>query len=335
MEKKKFLLPIFGMIGALLLVMLLTFPILSMEVKDIKVGVISQDEGITTPNGKITAGDEFVKKILKTDNKAIKFQKAKSIKALKQNLENGKYYATITVPKDFTKNSLNKESKINVVINEGLNPMVTMQLSQVISALGSKTGISFDIKSINSVSSLGIKAMLLPMMLIMMTFITSLITSLLISLNIKEENKTKSYLKQLVYMLIMAFVIGFTVSALAISIANVDLKITIPALYLATVSIAIMLLTNGCISLLGKKGIIIPALLFILGMGLVQIPYEYLNGVWQVLVASWEPFRYIGIGLREVLYQGQGIFNTATISLAIVSLIGIILSVSNILKKER
>ncbi|MBQ9011561.1 MAG: ABC transporter permease [Bacilli bacterium] len=173
MEKKKILMPLLGMVGGLLLVLLLTFPILSMEIKDIKVGVISLDEGITSPKGNINAGDEFVKNILKTDNKAIKLQKVTNEKEIKQNLKDGKYYMTITVPKDFTKNSLNQDGKINAVINEGLNPMVTMQLSQIVTALGTKAGITFDIKSINSISYLGIKAMLLPMMLIMMTFITS------------------------------------------------------------------------------------------------------------------------------------------------------------------
>ena len=75
-------------------------------------------------------------------------------------------------------------------------------------------------------------------------------------------------------------------------------------------------------------------LLFILGMGLIQMPYEYLNGVWQVLVASWEPFRYIGIGLREVLFQNHGIINNATICLIIVIIIGILFSFISIFKNK-
>lgn len=334
MFNKKIILPAIGMLGGLLLTLLLVFPMLSMEAKDIPIGVISLDEGMTTPQGEVNAGNIFISNIVKTDNSLIKFEKAKSEKGLKKDLEDGKYYAIIVVPKDFTKNSLSEKGKINVTINEGLQPMVTMQLSNGLNAMGDKAGITFDIKSINSISSLGMKALLLPMMLIMMTFVISLITSFLISLNVKDEDKWKGYLKQLVYIVIMAFVVGFAVSIVAIGIAGVDLDIVKAALYLTTVSMALMLLVNGVVNLLGKKGMVIPMLLFILGMGLIQMPYEYLNGVWQVLIASWEPFRYIGIGLREVLYQGHGIFNNATISLVVMALVGIIFSLIYIFKKE-
>lgn len=335
MEKKKIILPIAGMIGALLLTLLLVFPMLSMEPKNIPIGIISLDEGMTTPKGKVNAGNMFISNIVKADNSLIKFEKVESEKVLNEDLEAGKYYAMIVVPKDFTKNSLAEKGKIDVTINEGLQPMVTMQLSQGLSAMSKKAGIIFDIKSINSISSLGMKALLLPMMLVMMTFIISLITSFLTTLNVKDENKVKCYLKQLVYIIVMSFVVGFTVSSVAVGISGVNLDIVKPALYLSFVSLALMVLVNGSVNLLGKKGIFIPMILFILGMGLIQMPYEYLNGIWQVLVASWEPFRYIGIGLREVLYQDHGIFNNATISLVIVILVGVVFSIIDLLKKDK
>lgn len=330
MDKKKILLPIAGMIGALIITLLITFPILSMTPKDIPVGVISFDEGIVTPAGDVNAGDKFVNGLIKNDNGLINFQKAESSKRLKDDLEKGKYYATITVPNDFTKN--NGNIKIKVVINEGLNPMVTMSLSTLFSSMGEKMNI--DVSSIHSVSSLGIKAMLMPMMLILITFITSLIVSFLITNNIKNENRVKECLFQFLYLIVMAFVIGFVVSFIAINVAGVDINTVKVSLYLSLVSVCLMLLVNGSISLFGKKGIIIPMLLFILGMGLVQIPYEYINGVWQVIIASWEPFRYIGIGIREVLYQGHGIINNSFTSLLVIAIVGIILSTVNIIKKK-
>lgn len=335
MKNKKILTPILGMIGGLLIVMLLVFPMLSMEVKNIPVGIISLDEGMITPAGKVNAGEKFVSNITKTDNKVISFKKAKSEKSLKTKLDKGKYYATITIPKDFTKNSLQKNSKLNIVINEGINPMVTMQLSNGLSTLGKNAGIDFELKSINSISKYGLKAMILPMMLIIMTFVTSLLTSFLITENVKDDNKIKGYLKQFVYILFMAFVIGFLVSSIAIGIAGIDANIIKPAIYLSLISFALMLLVNGSVGLFGKKGIIIPMLLFILGMSLATLPYEFLNGVWQVLIASWEPFRYIGIGLREVLYQNHGIFNSALVSIVVLSIIGILFSLINIYKSKQ
>ena len=334
MVNNKKVLPIVGMIGGLLLTLLLVFPMLSMNVKDIPIEVISLDEGMISPQGEVNAGDIFIDNLVKEDNSLINFKKAKSEKAIKEDLEDGKCYAIIIVPKDFTKNRMVENSKIDVTINEGLQPMVTMQLSQGLNALEGKSGIAFNIKSINSISSLGMKALLLPMMLVMMTFVISLISSFLITLSIEDKNKVKCYLKQLVYIIILAFVVGFVVSFIAISIAGVKLDIIKTALYLSFVSVSIMVLVNGSVNLFAKKGIIIPMLLFILGMGLIQMPYEYLNGVWQVLVASWEPFRYIGIGLREVLFQNHGIINNATICLIIVIIIGILFSFISIFKNK-
>jgi len=80
---------------------------------------------------------------------------------------------------------------------------------------------------------------------------------------------------------------------------------------------------------------IIPMFLFILGMSLATLPYEFLNEAWQVLIASWEPFRYIGIGLREVLYQNHGVFNSALVSIIVLSVIGIFLSLINVYKSKQ
>jgi len=335
MKNKKILTPILGMIGGLLIVMLLVFPMLSMEVKNIPVGIISLDEGMITPAGKVNAGEKLVSNIIKKNNKVINFKKAKSEKALKTNLDKGKYYATITIPKDFTKNSLQKNSKVDIVINEGINPMVTMQLSTGLSALGKNTGIVLDLKSVNSISKYGLKAMILPMMLIIMTFVTSLLTSFLITENVKDDNKVKGYLKQFIYILFMAFLIGFLVSSIAIGIAGIDVNLIKPSIYLSLVSFALMLLVNGVVCLFGKKGMIIPMFLFILGMSLATLPYEFLNEAWQVLIASWEPFRYIGIGLREVLYQNHGVFNSALVSIIVLSVIGIFLSLINVYKSKQ
>ncbi len=336
MDKKKILMPILGMIGALLLALIITFPMLSMEIKDIPIGILSLDEGVNTPNGEINAGKQVIKQLTKVDNPAINFEKAGTEKELKQNLKDGKYYAAILIPKDFTAKSASKQAKLEVTINEGINPMVTTNLQTMLSAMSEKSGVSMEINSINKVpTELGIKAMLLPMMFILLTFITSLVTSLLITFNLKTKNKTKSYLLELLYIIIAAFVIGFAVSGIIMSVIGIDLGLTNMALYLTVVSLGIMLLANGSVNLLGKKGLIIPILLFVFGMGLIQLPYEFLNSIWQVLVASWEPFRYIGIGIREILFQNAGLWNSSTISIIIIGIIGILLSVINILKKEK
>lgn len=77
-SKKKYLAPVGALLLALLLVTVITFPMLSMEVKDIPVAVFSQDEGMQTPNGTVNAGETMVKQITKSGNKALDWDVLKS-----------------------------------------------------------------------------------------------------------------------------------------------------------------------------------------------------------------------------------------------------------------
>ena len=332
---KKILLPILGAIGALLVALIFTFPMLSMQPRNVPVGVLSKDVGMTTPKGEMNAGEMFVGKITEGENPLINFEKVEDVNELEQGLDAGKYYATMVVPEDYTKQSATGEGKIIVTINEGLNAMVTMQLTAALNAMAEQSGLNLEINSINSVTTLGLKAMLLPMLLIMMTFIISLVTAFVITSCLKNEVKWKGYLAQAGYIVVIAFAIGFTVAGVAIGIAGVEIEVAKAGLFLSLVSLALMLISNGAIKLWGRKGLVVPVLLFILGIGTVQLPFEYLNEVWQVLVASWEPFRYIGNGMREVLYQGHGVWNSAAASIAALALVGIGLSFIDLCKKEK
>ncbi len=250
-------------------------------------------------------------------------------------MDNGDYYATFVIPQDFTKSSIsNNPAKIGVTINEGKNAMVTSMLTQFVNQINQNDILN--ITTINETSNYGVKAMLLPMIFILLTFITSVATSFMISQNIKIDNKKgKSSLVQLLYIAILSLVIGFSASSLVIGITNVDIPIINSALYLSLISFSLMVFTVGSINLFGKKGMLLTVLLFILGMGLLQIPYEFLPKFYQILVASWEPLYYIGIGMRETLFQGYSAINSAIWPILILIIIGIIFAIINIFRKQK
>ena len=337
MKSKKYIVPIGGAVLAFLVILLVTLPMLTMKTKYISIGIISMDKGMTTPTGEVNAGEQILLKLTEADNSVVKWLKVNNEQELKDNLKDGKYYATFLIPENFTQDSATGEAKIQVTINQGLHPMVSMTLTQMITALGTQAGLNLDITTINAIpSEFGMLGMMLPMFLVLITLIVSLVTSLFITMNIKidADRKLISYLIQIAYMLVMAFIIGFTVALTVGGITGVELETAKIALYLTTVSISIMLLTNGAVNLIGKKGIVIPGILLILGIGTITVPFEYMPSAYQFLVASWEPLRYIGIGIRQVLYQGIGVLNSATISLSILSILGVMLSVVATVKKS-
>ena len=338
-KKIKWATPILGMLGILLVTLILTYPMLSMETKDIPVAILSLDEGMKSPVGEVNIGNEVVKKITGGDNSLINWQKPATEAELKKGMDDSKYYASFVIPKDFTKNSAVNKSQIDVVINEGKNPMVTQILTAMFTTMGKAGDMNLNITSINKIpADFGFKALFLPVMITMITLITSLVTGFVTTISLKlkgdKKEKGKKYLIQLVYIAVLAIIIGFSATGIIVGVTGIELNFLNLALYLTTISFAVMLLVNGSINLLGTNGIAIPALMFVFGMGLIQIPYEFLPNWYQIAIASWEPLRYFGEGIRAILYQGASVINASTLVILILALIGIGLSLIVFIKKD-
>ena len=339
-KNKKWIVPIVSMLAALLVGTALLYPMLSMKTRDIPIAVISLDEGMTTPAGTANAGDKIIKKITSLNGEVIDWQKPKSEKQLEKNMRDGAYYASFVIPKEFTKaNAAGQATPIQVTINEGINPMVTMSLSSVISTMAKNSGLSLEIKSINETAKYGMFAMLLPMACILLVFIVSLITGFMTGSQLCFEGscgqKAKTYVIQLIYLMAGALIIAFSAAGIIKGVTDIDVDMAATGSYLAIISFAVMLLVTGSVNLFGKKGLVIPGLIFILGMGLINPPYEFISNTWQTLVASWEPLRFFGEGMREVLYQDRGIWNSAAYSFIILAGLGVFMSLFALFRTNR
>lgn len=336
---KKWLKPILVLVGVLVIVTVLTFPMLNMEVKDIPVGIISLDEGAVTPAGEGNAGKEITSQITAASNGVVDWKQPQTEKELNESLKNSDYYATVIIPKDFTVSNLSGAvNSIQATINEGKNPMVSMALNTMLASLAQGSGLKLDINIINPISQYGILGMLLPMLLMLMTFIPSLVTGFFattaLPLKGTAATKLKTYLLQMIYLVILALATGFFVSGISRAVTGLELDIVKIGLYLSSISFAFMALVNGSANLLGKKGLVIPIIIIILGMGTVTIPFEYLPSGFQLFVASWEPMRYMSEGIREILYQRVGLWNRGTPAIITVAVVGLILSMFKLPLKE-
>ena len=174
-SKKKYLAPVGALLLALLLVTVITFPMLSMEVKDIPVAVFSQDEGMKTPGGTVNAGENMVKQITKSGNKALDWDVLKSNQEVQDALDDGTYYAVFTIPKDFTKAAAaGGENALKVTLDQGKNPLVSNSLTGMLTAMSEKSGMKLQTEIIHSTADYGMLAMFLPMACIMFLYIGSL-----------------------------------------------------------------------------------------------------------------------------------------------------------------
>lgn len=341
-SKKKYAAPIGALILALLLVSIITFPMLSMEVKDIPVAVISQDEGMQTPSGTVNAGEIMIKQITKSSNKALDWDVLKSDQEVQDALEDGTYYAVFTIPRDFTKTAVTGgEKTLQVTLDQGKNLLVSNALTSMLTAMSEKTGLKLQTEIIHSTADYGMLAMFLPMACVMFIYVGSLITALMTTKNIRlrdpaaKRKAGASYGVQLLYLVCGALILGFAAVGIIRGVTGIKIEVGSIGLQMVIIAASIMLLTNGFVNLCGTKGIAVPVLIFAFGMSLMSVPHQFLPDFWDVGVASWEPMRYFGEGLRSLLYQDGGIWNCATIAAIVLAAAGVVVSLIAVVREKK
>ena len=281
----------------------------------------------------------MVKQITKSGNKALDWDVLKSNQEVQDALDDGAYYAVFTIPQDFTKTAaMGGEKTLKVTLDQGKNPLVSNSLTGMLTAMSEKTGMKLQTEIIHSTADYGMLAMFLPMACVMFLYIGSLLTSLMTTKNIGLRDaaaKRKEFILGTNQFPNGALVLGFAAVGIIWSVTGIELEVGKIGIMLAIIAGGIMLLTNGCINLFGTKGIAIPALLFFLGMSLMSIPHQFLPGFWDAAVASWEPLRYFGEGLRALLYQGSGLWNCATVASIVLAAVGVAVSLIAVVREKK
>lgn len=338
-NSKKYILPAVALIVSMLLALILTFPMSSMEIKDIPIGIVSADAGTTTPAGKVNAGDKVVKELTEADNTFVEWKVCKTEAEAESEFNDGSVFATVVIPENFTAaNMAGQDCAVKATVNEGRNVVIANAVNQMIAAMSQKSGMNIEIETVNPVSQYGMKAMMLPAVLILITFICSVATGYMTANCFRfgdEHSRWKKYILQLVYVIPVAFAVGYAVTGAVKGITGIALPAGDTGLYLSLISAAVMLITGGAVNLFKRKGLAIPAVILVFGMALIQIPSIFLPKFWQIIIASWEPMRYFGQGLREVAFMNNGIGSSAAAAIAVVGLTGIALSLIAAVRKEK
>lgn len=229
--------------------------------------------------------------------------------------------------------------KIELIINQGKNPMVTNSLSAALNGLAASSGLAFETSYVNELpENMGIGVT--HMILMILTYLGSYATGAVIAGVLKpRRNDKRGLLVGSAVQVAYAFLCALLVGVAAATVLQVGLGGTIPfvdlALFVSLASFSFQLLVIGSVKLLGTAGMIVPIGLLVIGMGAAYLPVEFLPDFWRDYVYPWDPLRYMVDGFRSILYLGEGFVNDASGPLLLVAAIGLVLMLSSVVKDAR
>jgi YhgE/Pip-like protein len=122
------------------------FPSVQPQPKNLPIGIVNEDEGISIPNQpRLNMGQnivEMINKSSKADKEApVKWVKVKSVEAVQKGLDNQEYYAALVIPKDFStkqaslRTSTPSSPKIQIYINQGMNMAASNMAGQILNGV--------------------------------------------------------------------------------------------------------------------------------------------------------------------------------------------------------
>lgn len=291
-------------------------PLLNMKPQDLPVAAVMNDQGIETPKGYQEAGPKVLEQMEEKFSETGALQ-LEEVKAGEFNAND--YFAVITVPEDFTKDMASETGAIEFSLNHGKNPIVAMQLQQMISKVDlGDSGVKLEPTTYNPVDpELGFAANLLPTALIMMTLVPSMIGGKLISSNGRRW-------MQLLLATITSTFIGFAISVMITWITPLSEWNVYFALYVSLASFAMLVLTMGAVRFFGQLGLIVPVTCLVLGLSTGMLPRQFLPGFWSNFAWFITPVHNLTDGVREILYLDQT-WSKEALGLVIAGCIGLAL----------
>ncbi|MBT1167050.1 DUF3533 domain-containing protein [Bifidobacterium simiarum] len=228
---------------------------------------------------------------------------------------------------------------ITVTIDNGKSPLMANMLKSSLPTVLGKTGATVETKVINEGDTSHVKSNALPTatmmglnVLIMPTFMMSMVVSIIAVavLGPKSYDDKAQRWKTLAMQMGSALVYSLLVALGADCVRAVTGAGWLDwsaVMFLWLASFAIMAVLFGLLNISVPLGVLTGVLTFGLGMTTGLFPFELLPGFWRDWVYGWVPQRYIGEGIRAVLYNGDGWWNTATGPLLITLGIGLVIVV--------
>ena len=226
---------------------------------------------------------------------------------------------------------------VELTIDNAKSPMLANLLKQSLPAMLEKTGATVKTTTLNegdvkTNSSLPTAVMMGQNVLIMPTYMLSMIVSLLCVMTIGRksyDSRTQRWTVfgvQLGAGLVWSLCVALGADCIFAMLGSGWLPGSM-VLFLWLASFALMTVFMGLMNISRPLGLICAVLGLGLGMTSGLFPYELLPDFWRDWIYGWAPQRFIGDGVRAVLYRGEGWWNAGSEPMLIILCIGLVIFV--------
>ena len=350
------------------IIMSTQIPTVNPKITDLPLAIVNQDKNETTA----TMIEKLKERSTLNDNVSVKWIEVGSKDEAIEKMNNKEYYGAIVIPENYTKSlatlvSSNPQTpEFTVLVNQGMNSQLSAQVSQILTQVVNNSGkmvstqiikqaeasnkplpakvignlmnpVRVNVENINTTGDFSTA----PSVYFLPIWITSLAGSIILFMySRKEENSIKDKAVQKIVQLCILGLVSITLGLLAPYFSEWILGVTVDnysgiATFLSISTFAFITLIFGTISLIGLAGAPLSALLLFFAMPLLSLEPEMLSSFYTDWVLPWLPMRMLFDGVKNILYFGQGGWNLATKELIYVVIIGVILILLSILKKDK
>ena len=241
---------------------------------------------------------------------------------------------------------------LKVIIDKAKSPLVATQMEASITSMFQQLGVGVETEMIHTGEAASsddaaaanpMAGMMSLQLSIMPLFMISMVTALVLSRVFKKKpgatsaERWKSIGLQAVYVAAASLIASLCVYCMLLWIAGVEVSMASAVLYMWFASFCVMLLFLGAFNVSVGLGGLLVVVCFTCGMMTGVLPFEALPAFWQDWVYPWAPQRFIGEGMRAVMYLDAGAWNVGSVPLAIYAAVGAALACIAVLlpgKKE-
>lgn len=325
---KRYAAPLAAIIIVACVFSLAFYPMTHLEPKGLPFGVLSLDEGLTTPAGTVNAGETMVENMtsLGGDGSTVSWERFDSQNELDEALETGALYGAVIVPTDFTASSAaaqagsGEASALKIVIDNAKSPVVASLMQTNLPALFEQLGVRSEVEVVNQgagaegANALG--AMMSQQIAVMPTVMLSVVIAAMIALVVtpfagkRGRERWQVAGLQATLAVVFSLAVAVAIWLMVVGVAGIETDAE-AILFLWIASFGLMFVLVGAFDAHVGLGALVAGCVFSFGMACGVMPLEMLPAFWQDWVFPWAPQRFIGEGMRAILYRGAGAWNAS------------------------
>ena len=236
---------------------------------------------------------------------------------------------------------------ITVYLDMAKSPLIANNMKTSMAAMFAEKGIDANIEVIHTGTTEGedegtqnpMSSMMGMQIVLMPVILLSLVGGILITRIFKRQGATpkeraKPLVQQLVYSVVFSLIAAGIAYAMQIWVAGAQSPATETVLFLWLASFCLMMAVEGLSNIALPLGALGAVTVIAFGMSTGVMPFEALPRFWQDWVFPWAPQRFLGEGLRSIMYMGAGAWNAVAPVFAAIGVVGVAVSLLSLAVPE-